>query len=334
MHSSTSRPPDFNKAVASSQSLISDLSGIYSYSFQANYVDAAPAAKTFTSATAEVQTLTFPAKAAITDADYIVVENAAGVKFAVYADKTGSTVAPTGALYVAATYKVKANISSDTTAAQVAARFETAFNTLTGFTTTITTDDTAADGTMTLTQVVTGPTTNPVPKNADDSGAGSLAGVQSTAGLNTTLDIVENSITITAHPYALGTKVALTTSAADLPAGLTVTNYWVIPVDVNTIKLAESLALAVAGTAANFTDEGTGTHTLTAATSTTNVLKLQKSNDATNWTDISSMTVTIATTTGTSLFEVVDPSYRYLKILYTPSAGQINLTSYLNVVRM
>jgi hypothetical protein len=333
MHSSTLRPPDFNKAVASSQSQTVDLDGVYSFSLQANYVDAAPAVKTFTSDTFEVQTLTFPAFAGVTDGDYIVVENAAGVKYAVYADKTGSTVAPTGAIYLAATHKVKANISADTTAAQVAARFETAFNTLTGFTASITTDDTAADGTMTLTQIVVGPTTNPVPKNADDSGAGSLAGIQSTAGLLTTLSLSANTITITAHPYALGTKVALTT-AGSLPTGLSATNYYVIPVDVNTIKLASSLANAVAGTAVDITTEGGGTHTLTAATSTSNVLKLQKSNDSTNWTDISSMTVTIATTTGTSLFEIVDPSYRYLRILYTPSAGQINLTSYLNIVRM
>ena len=602
MYSSTSRPPDFNKAVAKSESQITDLNGIYSYSFQANYVDAAPAVTTFDSATYEVQTLTFAAKAATTHQDLVIVSNAAGLSFAValtkpvaevqtltfadkattvhqdfvilsdasgleyavaltkpvaevqtltvpagagaaasrdfviltdgsgltwatYFDTSGTDIAPTAAAYTAvnaarkiktditglaantdivtamtsalngltgftaaitlsgtttliATMAVKApcanpvifaedgiaaatafsgaettagvastapagilwtaiagarkglaDISGDTTAAQVAARVETALNALTGFTAAITTDDTANDGTMTLTQVVKAPTTNPVPKDAAESGAGTITGVQTTAGVEsvapagalwtavagarkgladisadtsaadvaarvetalnaltgftasittddtandgtmtltqvvagpttnavpknaaeagagsigvaetttglvTELGLTTEYITIPSHPYVTGTKVALTT-AGTLPTGLSATNYWVINVDVNTISLAASLADAAAGTPVNMTGEGTGVHTLTPATSTSNVLKLQKSNDATNWTDISSMTVTIATTTGTSLFEVVDPSYRYLKILYTPSAGQINLTSYLNVVRM
>jgi len=132
---------------------------------------------------AEVQTLTFPAFASVTDRDYIVVYNQAGTSYAVYADKTGTSIAPTGAAYVAATYKVKADISADTTAAAVAARFETAFNTLTGFTAAITTDDTAADGTMLLTQAVKGPAINPDPHNLGDTDVGTLAGVQTTAGI-------------------------------------------------------------------------------------------------------------------------------------------------------
>ena len=134
----------------------------------------------------EVQTLTFPAFASLTDRDYIVVEDTAGDKWAIYADKTGSSIAPTGAIYTAipAANKSKADVSGDTTAAEVAATFEAAFNALTGFTAVITTDDTAADGTMTLTQVSDGPVTNPVPKSLNDGGAGTLAGVQTTSGVD------------------------------------------------------------------------------------------------------------------------------------------------------
>lgn len=138
----------------------------------------------------EVQTLTFPDFATLVDRDYIVVEDAAGTKYAIYADKTGTSIAPTGAIYTAipAAKKNKANVSTDTTAAEVAARFETAFNALTGFTAAITSNDTAADGTMTLTQTKVGPTVNPVPKDLNDGTAGTLAGVQTTAGVASNLN--------------------------------------------------------------------------------------------------------------------------------------------------
>lgn len=96
-----------------------------------------------------------------------------------------ASVAPSGALWTAATYKGLADISSDTTNIQVAARAETAFNALSGFTAAITTDDTAANGTMTLTQTASGPTVNPVPLDAPESGVGTIAGVQSVGGVAT-----------------------------------------------------------------------------------------------------------------------------------------------------
>ena len=60
-----------------------------------------------------------------------------------------------------------------------------------------------------------------------------------------------------------GTRVRLTTTTT-LPAGLaTATDYYVIKVSDTTFKLATSYANAVAGTAINITDAGTGTHTVT-----------------------------------------------------------------------
>ena len=59
-----------------------------------------------------------------------------------------------------------------------------------------------------------------------------------------------------------GTRVQLTTTTT-LPAGLSLaTNYYVIKVTDSTCKLATSYANAVAGTAINITDAGTGTHTM------------------------------------------------------------------------
>lgn len=58
------------------------------------------------------------------------------------------------------------------------------------------------------------------------------------------------------------TRVQLTTTTT-LPAGLAAaTDYYVIKVTDTTIKLATSYANAVAGTAINITDAGTGTHTI------------------------------------------------------------------------
>lgn len=60
-----------------------------------------------------------------------------------------------------------------------------------------------------------------------------------------------------------GTRVRLTTTTT-LPAGLaTATDYYVIRVSDTTFKLATSYANAIAGTAINITDTGTGTHTIT-----------------------------------------------------------------------
>lgn len=58
-----------------------------------------------------------------------------------------------------------------------------------------------------------------------------------------------------------GTRVRLTTTTT-LPAGLALaTDYYVIRLDDDTFSLATSFANAVAGTAINITDAGTGTHT-------------------------------------------------------------------------
>lgn len=59
-----------------------------------------------------------------------------------------------------------------------------------------------------------------------------------------------------------GTRVRLTTTTT-LPAGLALaTDYYVIKVTDSTFKLATSYTNAIAGTAINITDAGTGTHTI------------------------------------------------------------------------
>jgi hypothetical protein len=77
------------------------------------------------------------------------------------------------------------------------------------------------------------------------------------------------NINITTHGYDEGQKIQLTTSGT-LPAGLALaTDYYVIKVDADNIKLATTRDLVVAGTAVNITAAaGGGTHTVTAETTT------------------------------------------------------------------
>lgn len=147
------------------------------------------------------------------------------------------------------------------------------------------------------------------------------------------VNVSTNIITIAAHGFVNGTKVAATTSGV-LPGGLSATNYWVIYVSATTIKLASSLANAEAGTAVDITSAaGGGTHTLTPATSAGNIAKVQVSSDNSNWSDLGSYTVTIATTSGNSSFEIGQLNSKYVSVLYTPSAGQVNLAINASYVR-
>jgi hypothetical protein len=82
-----------------------------------------------------------------------------------------------------------------------------------------------------------------------------------TATANATTDV----ITATAHGKTVsGFQVMVSNSGGALPAGLSSSVvYYGIYVDANSFKLALSYADAIAGTAVNFTDAGTGTHTAT-----------------------------------------------------------------------
>jgi hypothetical protein len=145
---------------------------------------------------AKVDTLTFPAKASATASDYFVIYDSGGDAWACALDVTGSDTAPTGALWAAipAARKVQADISGDTTAAQVAASVEAAFDGLTGVTNEFTTDDTAADGTMTFTWVRKGNDGTATSEQVEnDSGSGSITIANTTAGSFTEPE-VENNI--------------------------------------------------------------------------------------------------------------------------------------------
>jgi len=155
--------------------------------------------------------------------------------------------------------------------------------------------------------------------------AASTAKTFADADVNTTTD----RITITSHGYYTGRKVAATSSGT-LPGGLSATNYYVIKVDANTIKLASSMANAVAGTAVDITSAaGGGTHTLTPAAISTVSWKLQGSFDDSTWFDIpaadlQSMSGNI-TATGNVFTHHDSVAYCYIRVSFTAAtAGQFD----------
>lgn len=293
-------------------------------SFQA--IAALPEVATFDTGHVEVQTLTFPAFADIDAQDFVIITDPAGLTWAVYADKSGTDIAPSAAAYVAVNASRKSKVDLSTaivTAAQVAAAFEVAFDTLTGFTSAITSDDSAADGTMTMTGVAFGPMVDPVLSDEDGGTAGTILGVQTTGGVASDYDLAANTITIPDHGFSLGTKVTLTSAGA--PTGLSnATAYYVIVDDENTIRLAATLADALADNEVNITAEGTpdATHTLTPNVASSSSIQIQVTNDNlenANWVAIgSAVNVTGA---GSVLVEDSDVDYRWARLKIAAGDG-------------
>ena len=76
-------------------------------------------------------------------------------------------------------------------------------------------------------------------------------------------DHTTDTVTVPSHARDTGTGPVTLTTTGTLPTGLTLaTNYWLIRVDADTLKLAVSEANANAGTAVAFADNGTGRHAL------------------------------------------------------------------------
>ena len=131
------------------------------------------------------------------------------------------------------------------------------------------------------------------------------------------------------HGYKNGLKVQLTTTTT-LPAGLSLaTDYYVIYLSANTFSLATSAALALAGTAIDITSTGTGTHTITPQALAGASVKLQGSQDGVTYVDLSvSSNITV---TANFLFEKVDPTFDYVRAVYTLTGGQISVSQNLLV---
>jgi hypothetical protein len=137
---------------------------------------------------------------------------------------------------------------------------------------------------------------------------------------------VTDICTIVTHGYTTGLKVRVT-SGTTLPAGLVAgTDYYVIYLTANTFKLSDTYAHALAGTdVINITDTGTGVHTMTPSVIAGASIKLQCSNDDTNWDDIASQTENI-TVDGNAVFNQSGVFYRYIRGVLTITSGRLGLT--------
>lgn len=156
-------------------------------------------------------------------------------------------------------------------------------------------------------------------------------------GVAATVSAATDEITIANTAFTTGLKVALTGS--DLPGALTETDYYVLKVDANTIKLSSTSALAQAGTAIDITsvlvDATEHTYTLTPAAITgTPSFKWQASNDGLGWADVNTSSVTMSDyTLGglTSLWDFTEFNHRWLRMAVTgPDEGGIYLKATLN----
>lgn len=143
------------------------------------------------------------------------------------------------------------------------------------------------------------------------------------------VSVADNTITITSHGFFTGLKVALT--GTNLPAGLSATNYWVVVVDANTIKLATSLANSLVPTVVDITTQGTTADADLAPATLSQVVKLQASIDGTNFSDISGKTVTI-TAAGNQVWDLQFPTYLIVRTVVTPTSGAMTLVLNFNGV--
>jgi hypothetical protein len=324
-----------NQADEIAQALSTDpvpLDGAIGFSCVVEATVSTPTAKTFLGGVSEVTTLTFETKADSDAGDYFVIYDTAGLAWAASVNKAGTDPEPTGAVWAAipAARKVHVDISSATTAAQVAALFELGLDALTSVP--FATDDSAADGTMLISMTLRGNTTNAVVKNADDSGAGGIGAVVSTPGVDSAVNITANTITKAAHGLASGLKGQLT-STGTIPGGFSLaTDYYVLVVDANTFSLSASLN----GAAVDITNQGTAgaTHTFTATAIAGASVKLQATVDpvsdanelaAAKWFDIANTSNNITVTADFFVLEKVEPMYRAVRATYAMTAGQLSL---------
>jgi len=140
------------------------------------------------------------------------------------------------------------------------------------------------------------------------------------------VDIATENITVTAHNLVVGVLGRLTTTVS-LPAGLALaTDYFVIVVDANTIRLASSLANALAGTPIDITSQGTGTHTFT-PTALAGTIKLQGSVDGVSYSDVTGSSTVLSTLS--VLLNVPDAFYPWVRMVVGPTAGEIRISAIL-----
>ena len=172
--------------------------------------------------------------------------------------------------------------------------------------------------------------------NVGDLGCDSFS-VICQADVNTPAAVIVASAEITfasanweseAHGLTSGLKVQLTTSSA-LPAGLSLaTDYFVIVVDADNFKLANSLVNALTGTPVTLTNSGVGNQTVTPVALAGASLKLEQANELDGpWVALGS--ATNITVDADFILEKDRPTTRFIRAYLTLTAGNISANLYV-----
>lgn len=132
-----------------------------------------------------------------------------------------------------------------------------------------------------------------------------------------------DDLTSTAHGLVQEQIVRVSTTTT-LPSPLAVaTDYFVIFIDANTFRLATTRANAIAGTQIDITDDGTGTHTVTAqAISVTMTVQYANTEKpvAADWVD-DTLNIVMTDTPLVGTLEDVDVGYRFLRLKTVVGTG-------------
>lgn len=183
-----------------------------------------------------------------------------------------------------------------------------------------------------FTNLITNQESLPIQLNGDLKGYGQLLKitVNTPNAATFTAAPATDLLTSTAHGFTTGLKGQVTNSGGGLPAGLSgSTDYFVVVIDANTYKLATSLANATAAvpTVIDITTDGTGTQTFTPTAIAGATYKVQVSaygTSAGSWHDLASATNITASTD--VVVEKLDPMYNWIKLVYTITAGRMNVS--------
>lgn len=143
-----------------------------------------------------------------------------------------------------------------------------------------------------------------------------------------------NSVTVAGHGLLTGTKVQVSTDDT-LPDGLAAaTDYYIIKVSSSVFKFATSQANALAGTAIDLLDAGTGNHTVEVNTTVAGSAKLQKTNDRASedsraWFDVASSSQNFTGST-TLNWALVDIGFVAVRAVVTVTSGTVTVSTRIN----
>ena len=261
-------------------------------SIQVNAVDSTPAEEAFVAA--DVDPSTF-ATGTVTVVDYT--------------DLAGATLTVNGTALVEGVDWTAA-VDNDTTAASLELAIEAVTNI----------NSSATGAAITVTYAVAGTVGNAAGLVSSEPVSLTVSGATLTGGEDLSY------ITLTAHSFVTGLAVALT--GTNLPAGLSATDYWVIVVDEDTIRLASSLSNANAGTFVIITTAGTTADAeLTPAALGSSTVVVEASLDGENFFAYATPKTVTITTTGNQFLDCGQLTVPYVRVRFVPpEEGSLTLT--------